>query len=95
LGELIDLAEAHNPETSLAWERARAQAAALGIARSELYPTLAAVALSQTASFDVLFGSSFFRQTVQTFSGDIRSQLHDLRFRGALRPNQPGESIGM
>src|ERR1700679_4129163 len=37
LAELIDLAEAHNPETRVAWENARAQAAALGIARSELY----------------------------------------------------------
>ena len=39
LAELIDLAESHNPETRVAWERARAQAAALGVARSELYPT--------------------------------------------------------
>src|SRR5205823_1096345 len=38
LAELIDLAEAHNPQTRVAWENARAQAAALGIARSELYP---------------------------------------------------------
>lgn len=67
LAELIDLAEAHNPETRLAWERARAQVAALGIARSELYPTLAALAVSQTNSFEVLFGTTFFRQTVQTF----------------------------
>src|SRR5258705_5117727 len=27
LGELIDFAQSHNPETRLAWERARAQAA--------------------------------------------------------------------
>jgi outer membrane protein len=47
LVELIDLAESHNPETRFAWERARSQAATLGVARSELYPTLAAVALSQ------------------------------------------------
>ena len=46
LAELIDLAEAHNPETRVAWEGAQAQAAALGIARSELFPTLAAVALA-------------------------------------------------
>src|SRR5271156_5704525 len=38
LAELIDLAEAHNPETRVAWENAIAQGAALGIARSELYP---------------------------------------------------------
>jgi len=30
LAELIDLAESHNPETRAGWERARAQAAALG-----------------------------------------------------------------
>src|SRR3974390_158617 len=46
LAELIDLAESHNPQTRVAWERARAQPAALGIARSELYPALSAVALS-------------------------------------------------
>ena len=37
LAELIDLAEAHNPVTQVAWEGARAQAAALGVARSELF----------------------------------------------------------
>src|SRR5262245_57968054 len=48
LAELIDLAELRNPETRVAWERARAQLAAWGIARSEWYPTLAAVVLAQT-----------------------------------------------
>jgi outer membrane protein TolC len=67
LTELIDLAERHNPETRFAWERARAQAAALGLARSELYPTLAAAALSQTDRSEVLLGDRFFRQTVQDF----------------------------
>jgi outer membrane protein TolC len=65
LAEPIDLAEAHNPQTRLAWERARAQAAALGIARSELYPTLAAVALSQINRNEVLFGTTFLSQTVE------------------------------
>jgi len=67
LAELVDLAEAHNPETRLAWERARGQAAALGIARSELYPTLAAAALSQTSRSEVYFGTRFDGQTVQDF----------------------------
>ncbi len=67
LAELVNLAEAHNPETRLAWERARSQAAALGVARSELYPTLAAAVLSQTSRFDVLFGNEFFRQNIQDF----------------------------
>ena len=67
LVELIDFAETHNPETHFGWERARAQAAALGIARSELYPTLAAAALSQTRRYEILVGDRFVRQTVQDF----------------------------
>src|SRR6202162_4579030 len=67
LAELIDLAEAHNPETRVAWESARAEAAALGIARSELYPALAAAALSETSRSNVLFGNEFFPQTIQDF----------------------------
>ena len=71
LAELIDLAESHNPETRLAWDRARAQAADLGIARSELYPTLAAAALSETQRIEILFGSQFIRQTVQDFEVNL------------------------
>jgi outer membrane protein len=67
LSELIDLAEAHNPATRAAWERARSQAAALGIARSELYPTLAAAAISQTESVQAFFGDRFHGQTIQSF----------------------------
>ena len=67
LAELIDLAETHNPETRVAWERARAQAAALGVARSELYPTLAVAALSATRRAEIFFVTSFFRQTTQYF----------------------------
>lgn len=40
LPELIDLAESHNPKTRVAWEDTRARLAALGVARSELYPVL-------------------------------------------------------
>jgi outer membrane protein len=67
LAELVDLAEAHNPETRVAWERARAQAAALGVARSELFPTLASAALSQTGRFEVDFGNRFDGQAIQEF----------------------------
>ncbi|MGB6944922.1 MAG: TolC family protein [Bryobacteraceae bacterium] len=63
LAELIDLAEAHNPETRVAWENARAQAAALGIARSELYPTLSAVALTGVDREEIPLGSRFYRHT--------------------------------
>ncbi len=67
LAELINLAQAHNPATRAAWERACSQAAALGITRSELYPTLAAAAISQTESVQAFFGDRFHGQTIQSF----------------------------
>jgi outer membrane protein TolC len=67
LAELIDLAESHNPETRVTWERARAQAASLGVARSELYPALAAAALSETRRAEVFFGNRFDGETTQEF----------------------------
>ncbi len=67
LAELIDLAEAHNPETRVAWEGARVQAAALGIARSELFPTLAAVALAGADRDEAALGARFYRQTIASF----------------------------
>src|SRR5258708_36342677 len=71
LAELVNLAEEHNPETRVAWEMARAQIAALCVARSELYPTVAALALSQTNRSEVLLASQFYRQTVQLFDGAL------------------------
>jgi outer membrane protein TolC len=67
LAELIDLAETHNPETRIAWEGARAQAATLGIARSELFPTLAAVAVAGADRDEAAVGERFFRQTILSF----------------------------
>ncbi|MGC1294354.1 MAG: TolC family protein, partial [Alloacidobacterium sp.] len=72
LAELIDLAEQHNPETRLAWQQAKARAAALGIARGALYPTLAALAVANTSRVQVLLNSEFFRQTY----GSISPELH-------------------
>jgi outer membrane protein TolC len=45
LEELIDLAERTHPRTRIAWERVSQRAAELGLARSEWYPVLAAIAL--------------------------------------------------
>jgi outer membrane protein len=67
LPELIDLAESHNPETRVAWERARAQAAAWGVARSELYPTVAAAALAGVDREQAYLADRFFRQTIGDF----------------------------
>jgi outer membrane protein TolC len=67
LAELVDLAESHNPATRVTWERARAQAASLGVARSELYPTLAAVVSTQVGRSEILFGNQFIYQTIGGF----------------------------
>jgi len=67
LAELVDLAESHNPETRVAWERARAQAAAFGVARSELYPALAVAALSGVARSQAYLVDRFYRQTIGDF----------------------------
>src|SRR6266496_4741305 len=44
LAELIDIAQRSNPETRVAWERARQAAAAVGLTESAYYPYLVAAA---------------------------------------------------
>lgn len=67
LAELIDLAQQSNPETRVAWQEAKSKAAALGIARSTLYPTMSAVALAVTLRDAALIGEFFHRQTEGVF----------------------------
>lgn len=67
LSQLIDLAEQHNPATRVAWERARAQAAAVGIARSAFFPVLAAAAMAQSVRQAVLFNTQWYQQTEGVF----------------------------
>jgi outer membrane protein TolC len=71
LADLIDLAEAHNPDTRVAWENALAQAAALGVARSELFPLVSAVALAGVERYEVPLGAEFYRQTAPTFQATL------------------------
>ncbi len=73
LAELADMAERRNPETRVAWERARVQAAQVGVARSALFPTLAGLVLGQTIRQGVLFGTTFVRQTEGI--GDVALEL--------------------
>ena len=91
LAELVDLAEAHNPETRVAWENACAQAATLGIARSELYPTLSAVALSGVDREEIPLGTRFYRHTVPAaqVSLDLNYTIFDF---GARRGRIAAES---
>src|SRR5258708_12589748 len=49
LAELVNLAEAHNPQTRLAWERARTQSAAFRPPPHDFHPTSAAPPLTQPA----------------------------------------------
>ena len=83
LADLIDLAEAHNPATRVAWESARAQAAALGIARSELFPTLSAVALAGVTRDEAGLGAQFYRQTLPSLqlSLDLNYTIFDFGAR--------------
>jgi outer membrane protein TolC len=67
LAELIDLAQRHNPETRVAWEKAKARAASVGIAQSAFYPTLTAVALVATVREAGLLSEYFHRQTEGLF----------------------------
>lgn len=74
LDDLINVAEEHNPDTRVAWEQARARLAAVGVARSDLYPTLVAAALSQTNRMQVYLNTQFYRQTEQSF--DLALELN-------------------
>jgi len=71
LAELIDLAQQHNPETRVAWQEAKSKAAALGIARSALYPTMIAVALAVSLRQPLLIGEFFHRQTEEIFEPEL------------------------
>jgi outer membrane protein TolC len=78
LAQLVDLAESHNPDTQAAWEHARSQAAALGVTRAELFPTLALSALSKTSRAQVYLNTRFYRQTIQSF--DLVAHLRYIIF---------------
>jgi outer membrane protein TolC len=93
LPELVDLAEQHNPETRFAWERAKAQAAALGVAKSEWYPVLAAVAAGQVDRFALLFNTDFIRQTVSTSELAVQLNYTILDFGRSARIASAGAQL--
>ena len=71
LSQLIDLAEQHNPTTRVAWEQAKAQAAAAGVARSSLFPVLTARAIAESARQDLIFNTSWYQDTLGVFEGTV------------------------
>ncbi|MBS1820742.1 MAG: TolC family protein [Acidobacteria bacterium] len=72
LGELIDIAEANNPSTHAAWERARVAAASVGIAKSELYPTVIAAAAGRAFLSPPLLYKTFVLQDIGAFETALK-----------------------
>jgi outer membrane protein len=62
LPALIDIAESRSPETREAWQAARFRAAALGVAKSELYPIARAFLVGFTNEVGVLLYNQFALQ---------------------------------
>ena len=71
LGELIDIAESNSPLTQAAWNQAKAAAASVGIAKSELYPTIIATVAGTTYLNPELFGPTFVLQDWAIFDADL------------------------
>jgi outer membrane protein len=63
LPDLVDIAEQSNPETRILWERAKQRAAAVGIVRSALFPTVAAVASASVNQYSLFFGKFYHEDT--------------------------------
>jgi outer membrane protein TolC len=71
LGELIDIAESNNHTTQAAWNRAKSTAASIGIAKSELYPTIIATVSGTTYLNPQLFGPTFVLQDWAIFDAEL------------------------
>ena len=92
LDELVDLAQRLNPETRVAWERARQAAIGIGLVESEYYPvlTLAALGGYQSQAFPApkdVAPSGFFRADLEQAlpSLNLRWLLLDFGRRGNLK----------
>jgi len=71
LGELIDIAESNGPTTHAAWNQAKLTAASVGIAKSELYPTIIATVSGRTYLNVLLFYQDVFPQDLGIFNTDL------------------------
>jgi outer membrane protein TolC len=70
LPELVDIAERNNPETRVSWEQAKQKAADAGIARSALFPTVAALASASYNQYS-LFVARFYHEDLATFPATL------------------------
>lgn len=84
LAQLIDIAETNNPETRAAWQQIKVRAAALGVARSELFPTLIATATGRTFLNPPLLYNTFVLQDISLFDSAVHMDYTLIDF-GARR----------
>src|SRR5271170_7488048 len=84
LGELIDIAESNSPATQAAWNRAKVTAASVGIAKSDLYPTIIATVSGRDYVNPELFYQTFVVQDLGVFDADLHLAYTVLDF-GARR----------
>jgi outer membrane protein len=70
LPDLVDIAELNNPETRVSWEQAKERAAAAGIARSALFPTVAVLASASLSQYS-LFVTRFYHENLATFPASL------------------------
>src|SRR6266705_2711119 len=71
LAELIDLAQRTNPETRVAWERARQAAAAVGLVESAYYPYLVAAAAGGYDRAFIPFPTLHVKQQTPPTNGNL------------------------
>ena len=71
LAELIDIAQRSNPETRVAWERARQAAAAVGLTESAYYPYLVAAAAGGYDRAFIPFPTLRVRQQTPPTNGNL------------------------
>ena len=84
LPELVDIAEKNNPQTRVLWEQAKQRAAAAGVARSALFPTVAALASASYSQYS-LFVTRFYHENLATFPAtlSVNYTVFDFGTRGA------------
>jgi outer membrane protein TolC len=89
LPELIDLAQRNNPETRVAWERARLAAAAVGLNESAYYPYLAASAGAGYERAFIPFPTlvADLRPLAQQLASNPQAALHSLETQKQPLPN--------
>jgi outer membrane protein len=89
LPELIDLAQRNNPETRVAWERARQAAAGVGLSESLYYPYLAASAGAGYERAFIPFPTLAvdLRPLAQQLASNPQASLHSLETQTQTLPN--------